>query len=72
MYICPDRHKNKEGSFMSKYFLVPRKGLRVIDDKTKKPLPPEGKEVAQSQYWDRLLKCRDVEIKTFKKREAKN
>jgi hypothetical protein len=52
-----------------RYFLKPCHGYRVIDEKTKQPLPLEGKGVEQSQYWNRLIKCGDVEIIAPKKKK---
>jgi len=57
---------------MDIYFLKPCHGYRVINDRTGKPLPKEGKNVQQSQYWNRLLKCGDVVVATPVKLKEKS
>lgn len=41
-------------------YLVPAAGLNVIDPANGQPLPPEGKEVADTTYWRRRLAEGDV------------
>jgi hypothetical protein len=41
-------------------FVKPAPGLLVRDPTTKFPLPPEGREVVLSSYWQRRLKDGDV------------
>jgi hypothetical protein len=37
-----------------KYF-TPAEGLQILDPLTRKPVPPEGKYVAASDYWYRRV-----------------
>lgn len=41
-------------------FVRPAEGLQVRDPATKRHIPVEGKEVPESSYWLRRLKCGDV------------
>ncbi len=41
-------------------FVKPKDGLPVRDPATKRHLPAEGKEVPETSYWLRRLKCGDV------------
>lgn len=41
-------------------FVRPAEGLQVRDPATKRLLPSDGKEVPESSYWLRRLKCGDV------------
>jgi len=45
-----------------KIHVKPAKGLLIRCEKTKHPLPPEGKSVEQSTYWVRRIQCGDVEL----------
>lgn len=45
---------------ITKLFIKPVEGLLVRDEKTKMILPPEGKEVLHSTYWERRIQCGDV------------
>lgn len=42
-------------------FVIPVAPL-VRDPISKKPLPPEGREVPESSYWLRRLRCGDVRL----------
>ncbi len=41
--------------------LKPRKGIRVLDPATRKPLPERGEKVTLTTYWRRRLRDGDVE-----------
>ena len=41
-------------------YVVPVKGLTVIDPTNGQPLPPEGKEVERTTYWVRRVNEGDV------------
>ncbi|MGN7832661.1 DUF2635 domain-containing protein [Pseudoxanthomonas sp. 22568] len=41
-------------------YLIPARGLRVINPETRRPLPPEGEEVARDAYWQRRIDDGDV------------
>ena len=49
---------------MEKIYVVPAKGLRVLDPARKppSPLPPEGKEVERTTYWLRREREGDVTV----------
>lgn len=41
-------------------FVKPAPGVIVRDPATKRPLPPDGKDVPESNYWLRRLRDGDV------------
>lgn len=45
-----------------KIYLIPKTGLKVPDPDLNDRLPPEGREVANSTYWRRRLKAKEVAI----------
>jgi hypothetical protein len=45
---------------MNKLHIQPAQGRRVIDPATGDPLPAEGAHVADSTYWRRRIKDKDV------------
>ena len=42
--------------------VIPKQGFTVRDPRTKRALPPEGKEVPSTFYWARRLRDGDVTI----------
>jgi len=42
-------------------FLKPKKGLRVINPKTKKPIHEDGEEIELSSYWRKRISDGDFE-----------
>lgn len=52
-------------------FLKPKKGLRVINPETKKPISEEGEEIALSTYWRKRIAEGDFELpENIKKEEV--
>lgn len=45
-------------------YVRPKKGLRVIHETTKQPLPAVGRRVGWSTYWDRRLRDGDISLMT--------
>ena len=45
-------------------FVLPAPGRKVRDPITKKHLPAGGKEVPESTYWIRRIRCGDVVLPT--------
>lgn len=41
-------------------FVKPKPGLIVRDPRSKRPIPPEGREVPAESYWLRRLRSGDV------------
>lgn len=42
------------------FFIKPFIGLTIIDPERRDILPPEGRAVRWSAYWERLLRCGEV------------
>ncbi|MDL2226549.1 DUF2635 domain-containing protein [Deltaproteobacteria bacterium OttesenSCG-928-M10] len=47
---------------MKKIYLIPRQGLSVPDPEAQDHLPAGGREVADSPYWRRRLRDKDVTV----------
>lgn len=47
---------------MEKIYLIPGKGLVIIDPLTKKSLPEEGALISMTTYWQRRINHGDVTI----------
>ena len=45
-------------------FVKPKRFARVIDPDTRIPVPDEGREVPETAYWLRRIRCGDLEIVT--------
>ncbi|PZQ45160.1 MAG: DUF2635 domain-containing protein [Micavibrio aeruginosavorus] len=52
---------------MKKIFIKPTTDLLIIDPETNCPIPKEGVEVEDGQYWQRRLLDRDITIEEPKK-----
>lgn len=44
-------------------YMVPKKGVFIRDPETRQPLPPEGKQLAVSTFWNR--RARDGDVKMY-------
>ena len=43
-------------------FVVPKKGLKIVDPQLRDQIPDEGREVQDSTYWRRMANYGDVSI----------
>lgn len=56
---------------MNTIHVKPAPGLKVRDPADNQPLPPEGKHVVRSVFWDRRLADGDVVLSPAEKTAAK-
>lgn len=44
------------------FYIIPKKGVLLVDPATRKPLPPEGGFVTPSKYWRRRISEGDAVV----------
>lgn len=59
--------------FVSKFYVKPKDGLRVLNPATMQPIAAEGEKVAKDPYWKRRQLDGDITIseQAFKKLRSK-